>query len=295
MQRHFNFIILMLGTIHTICGQNPNMEIGGFEYSIIPDLGDTSVEKYTLNLNLGKRFKKRGTFGVGVSYNYYDFMFNNASLDFDAHSYENIHTIRARFFFKYFINTTWSANVMFAPIVSSNFEGGLSHEDVIISSAVTLSKSWSNEKTSSLFTFGIGYGIALGEPQLIPIVSFRKKVNETWSYFLGIPRTKLNYHFDQRHTLSTEASLNGLFSNISSSINFQELGSFTDTKLQYNSLDTSLNYVYQIQPNWTTVVKIGYSPWNQLKILDNENNEIYDFEPDSSLFISIGLKFNLNK
>ncbi len=295
MQRHFNYIILVFGTIQIMWSQNPNTEIAGFEYTTIPNVGDTGIEKYTLNLNLGKRFKKRGTVGVGVSYTYYDFMFNNASLDFDALSYENIHTIKSRFFFKYFINTTWSANVMFAPMLSSNFEGSLSHEDVIISSAVTLSKSWSNEKASSLFTFGIGFGTALGAPQLIPIVSFKKKVNETWSYSLGVPRTEINYHFDSRHTLSTTASFNGLFGNISSTVDFQDLGSFVDTKLQYNSLDTSLDYRYRIQPNWTTIIKIGYSPWNQLKILDNENNEIYDFEPNSSLFIAMGLKFNLNK
>ncbi len=294
MQHHFNFIILVFGTVNIIWSQSPNMEIAGFEYTTIPDVGGASVEKYSMNLNLGKKFKNRGVLGLGVSYDYHDFIFNNASLSFDARPYESMHRITADFSFKYNINTTWSTDVIFAPSLSSNFEESLSNEDIVINSSLTLSKSWGEEK-SSLFTFGIGYGTLLGKPQLIPLVSFQKKVNSKWNYIVGIPKTEINYHFNSRHKIAVLAGLRGFFGNISSTVNFPGIGPFTNTKLQYNSLDTGINYTYRIQPNWTTIIKVGYSPWNQLEILDSENNEIYDFEPDSSLFISMGLKFNLNK
>ncbi len=295
MQRHFNYFILVFGTMNIMYAQNPNMEIAGFEYSLIPDLGGLSVEKYSMNLNFGKRSKKRAMIGFGVSYDYYDFIFNNASLDFNIESYEKIHNVKTRMFFKYFISSTWSANLLFAPSLSSNLKGSLSNEDFILNSMVTLSKKWQNEKKMSLLNFGVGYGTSFGKPQFIPVVSFQKEIDANWSYSLGVPRTKINYQFYSRHTISGTASFNGLFGNASSVVDFQNSQTLTDTKLQYNSLDTSLDYVYRIQPNWTTVIKIGYSPWNQLKILDDENNEIYDFETNGSIFVSMGLKFNLNK
>ncbi|GAA4274507.1 DUF6268 family outer membrane beta-barrel protein [Aquimarina gracilis] len=295
MQRHFNFIILVFGTVNIIWSQNPNNELAGFEYITVPDLGDASVEKYSLSFNLGKKFKKRAVLGLGIFYDYHEFTYTNASLNFDTGPYVDFHTIKTKLFFKYFIDTSWSANVMFAPLLSSNFEESISSEDVILSSAITLSKSWKTKAGSALLTFGVGYGPAFGKPQLIPVVSFKSKIDETWSYSLGSPKTTINYRINPRHSVSAVVGFNGLFGNVSSTTNIPEIGLIDNTKLQYNSLDTGINYLYRIQPNWTTIVKLGYSPWNQLKILDNENNEIYDFEPNGSVFISMGLKYNLNK
>ncbi|WP_282079322.1 DUF6268 family outer membrane beta-barrel protein [Aquimarina algiphila] len=294
MQRCLKYIVLVFGVGNVLWAQNPDMEVAGFEYTVIPGLGEVGIEKYTANLNFGKKFNK-SVLGFGASYDSYNFMFNNAAIDFDTQSYETIHTIKTRLFYRYSINNSWFATVLFSPSLSSNLEGSLSSEDLIMSSAATVSKSWDNETKSSVLTFGISFGTAFGKPQFIPVISYQKMINTQWSYNLGIPRTKLNYSFDLRHKVSISASFKGLFGNISSTMNFKDLGNLTDTKLQYNALDTSVEYNYRIQPNWTTVIRIGYSPWNQLKILDKENKEIYDFEIDNTVFISMGLKFNLNK
>ncbi|GAA4276377.1 DUF6268 family outer membrane beta-barrel protein [Aquimarina mytili] len=295
MQYHFRHIVLVIGAANVLWSQNPSKEIVGFEYGLIPNLGETSVEKYTVNFNLGKRLNKSQTIGFGVSYNAYNFMFNSTSNGFDASAYENIHDIMLKVYYKYAITTSWSANLMFSPTISSSLSESLSGEDLILSSIATLSKSWRNGDKRSLLVFGIGYGASLGKPQFIPVISFRKKINARWSYILGAPQTMISYHSNERHKISAEASINGFFGNVSSGVDFPEIGSLQNTKLQYNSLDMALQYKYRIQPNWTTIIKMGYSPWNQLKILDNGNNEIYDFGASSSLFISMGLKYNLNK
>ncbi len=295
MQRHFNYIILVFGTVNIMCGQNPNMEIGGFEYSLNPNVGETNIERYMTNINFKKKFSKRSIIGGGISYDYYDFIFNNASLDFNTQPYENIHNIKAKVFFKYAIDSTWFVNLIIAPSLASNLEGSLGNEDFILNSMATLSKKWQNETQLSSLTFGIGFGTFFGKPRLIPVVAFRKRIRTTWSYVLGFPQSKISYHMDLRHTVSARANFRGVFGNVSSTVNFPNEGTFENTKLQYNSLDTSLDYTYRIQPNWTTIIRVGYSPWNQLLILDDANNEVYDLKADSSIFISMGLKFNLNK
>lgn len=285
---------MIFGTVGVMWGQSPSMEIAGFEYSIIPSVGETSIEKYTARLNFGKKFTK-GMLGFGVSYDNYNFLYNNASIGIDAEPYKDMHSVKARLFYKHFINDSWSANIMFSPGLSSNFEGSLSSEDLQINSAATVSKSWKNDNKSSLLTFGVGYGTAFGEPRIIPVVSFRKTINAKWSYGLGVPRTHVNYQLNSRHKFSAAASFSGFFGNASSTVDFMDIGSLNDTKLQYNALNTSIEHNFKIMPNWTTVIRLGYSPWNELKVLDNENNKIYDFEADSSISITMGLKFNLNK
>ncbi|MEW7291304.1 DUF6268 family outer membrane beta-barrel protein [Aquimarina sp. 2304DJ70-9] len=295
MQYHFRHIVLVIGAANVLWSQNPSKEIVGFEYGLMPNVGETSVEKYTVNFNFDKRLNESQTIGFGVSYNAYDFMFNTASIGLDASAYENIHDIRLRIHYKYAITASWSANLMFSPTISSSLSESLSEEDLILSSMATLSKSWGDKNKQASLAFGVGYGPYFGKPQVIPVILFRKKINARWSYILGVPRAMISYHRDDRHKVSAEANINGFFGNVSSGVDFPELGSLQNTKLQYNSLDMALKYKYRIQPNWTTVIKMGYSLWNQLKILDNGNNEIYDFGASSSPFISMGLKYNLNK
>ncbi len=295
MPCHFRHIVLVFGAANVLWSQNPGKEIAGFEYSVIPDIGETSIEKYSMNLNLDKKIDEKGVIGFGVSYDYYNFMFDNSSLDLDATAYERIHNIKASIFYKHFINTSWSANLVLSPSLSSSFDTSIDNEDFIINSSVTLSKSWTNRDKEALLTFGVDFGTTFGKPQLIPVISFKKNRAAKWSYALGFPQTRVHYTFDVRHRISADAGFNGLFGNVSSTVDFLGIGSLHDTKLQYNSMDTSLEYNYRIQPNWTTLIKVGYSPWNQLKILDKENNELYDITANGSMFISMGLKFNLNK
>ncbi len=295
MQYHFRHIVLVIGAANVLWSQNPSKENVEFEYGVMPNVGETNIEKYTLNLNLGKKFTKVGTIGFGVSYNAYDFMFNNASNVLDASAYENIHDLKLGVEYRYDINTSWSANLMFSPTISSSLSESISEEDLILSSWATLSKSWGNKNKQASLAFGVGYGPYFGKPQVIPIISFRKKINERWDYTLEVPRVNLSYRINERHEISSEGIFKGLFGNVSSEVDVPEVGSLQNTKLQYNSLDIGLKYKYRIQPNWTTVIKLGYSPWNQLTIFDEKNNKIYDFEASSSLFISMGLNYNLNK
>ncbi|RKN37259.1 DUF6268 family outer membrane beta-barrel protein [Aquimarina sp. AD1] len=295
MKCHFTLIIMLSGITNALWGQDPQGEIGGFEYSVIPDIGDTQIEKYAANLNFGTKLGK-GMVGLGISYTLYDFLYKKDSfIDFNLASYERIHNIRFRMFYRYMINESWSGNIMFSPVISSNLEGSLSNNDLIINSILSVSKKWGNDKTFSIVTFGLGFGTPFGEPQFFPAISFRKKINSNWSYILGIPETSINYTYRERHTFSGKASFSGLFGNASSSVTLADSSLQTNTKLQYNSLNTGIQYNYRIQPNWTTTISLGYAPWNQLKIRDNDNNELYDIESNSSFYISMGLKFNLNK
>ncbi len=286
---------MLSGIANTLWSQNPQGEIGGFEYSVVPDIGDTQIEKYATNLNFGTKLGT-GMVGLGVSYTLYDFFYKKDSfVDFNLAPYERIHNIRLRIFYRYMINESWSGNILFSPIISSNLTGSLSNEDLIINSILSVSKKWGNEENLSVLTFGLGFGTPFGEPQFFPAISFRKKINSSWSYILGIPETSINYTYRERHVFSGKATFEGLFGNVSSSIALPDSSLQTNTKLQYNSLNTGFQYNYRIQPNWTTTISLGYAPWNQLKILDNNNNELYDIGSDSSFYISMGLKFNLNK
>lgn len=270
------------------------LELGRFEYSILPDLGDTDLRRYSLNVTGGKQIKS-GSIGLGLAYSLNDFTFFNASRTFDKSLYGEIHTISTNIFYKHNVNSSWSLNISVAPTLSSNFKNGLNNEDFVFNTSVTASKRWETDSGFSVLSFGILYGTILGEPQFLPAVSFRKIVNEKWGYHLGIPLTGVHYTIDERHSFLARASFSGLYGNNSENTTFMGIGDFTNTKLSYRGVDLGLEHNYRIQPNLTTVIRIGYVLADRLEVLDEDNNLLYDFEPNNSVYLTMGLKFNLNK
>ncbi|MDY8136140.1 DUF6268 family outer membrane beta-barrel protein [Aquimarina sp. 2201CG5-10] len=292
MRSYIITMFLTVGITHIVWSQAPDREPFGIEYTMVPDIGDVSMQQYNAQAAIGKRLGK-GMIGFGVNYTHSNFTFNNATTNFDTSSYETFHTIRGNLFYRRALGNSWSGNLVVSPVLSSNFESGISSEDFFINAIASVSKRWRKDESLATLTMGLGYGTMLGKPRFIPVISYRKKINDQWSYGLGAPKTNVQYQLNPKNEFVAFAGFNGLFANNSSSVTFSNTESLTDTKIQYNSLNLGLEHHFKIQPNWTTLIRLGYSPWNQLRILDNDFNEVYEFETNGSLFISMGLRFNL--
>ena len=121
------------------------------------------------------------------------------------------------------------------PDHSSNFEGSVSNEDFILGFTAVAKKTWAKRNKTSILTFGVDYGITYGKPQFFPLISFQNRINEKWSYDIGVPRTRVNFDIDNRHKLTFMASYNGIYANNSTSGD-----DLTDIKILYNSFDLAL-------------------------------------------------------
>ncbi|NAS11944.1 DUF6268 family outer membrane beta-barrel protein [Poritiphilus flavus] len=289
------YLVGLMALSHSILTAQffPPGELGRFEYSVIPDMKDLDLKAYSITLRGGKRFKN--TFvGLGLNYSKYDISFFNTPLSSDFSSYEQTHNLNFNISVRKVLKNSWALNLIASPTLSSNFAEGIGSEDFLFNSFLLASKSWKPKKGTTTFSFGLAYWTFLGEPALIPALSFTRKFNSSWSFSLGIPRTGLDYQLNERHGLSARASFRGFYANNSDSVSFEGLGFLENTKLRYNTLDLGLEHRYKIQPNFTTITRIGYLPNNRLEIMDDDHNLIYDFEAGSALYFTMGLTFNLN-
>ncbi|WP_344925472.1 DUF6268 family outer membrane beta-barrel protein [Aquimarina addita] len=285
---------MIFSTVNIGLGQDVGQELFGFDYSTIQGIGDTSIEKYSIDTYLDTDYKKTNI-GFGFIYDNYNFLFTNAPFYTGSELYTDLHTIGAKLSYTYLVNDTWSANLFVLPMISSDLEQKITNEDIVINAKATVTKKWGSGMNSSSLLLGIGYDTTFGVPQLIPLISYQKRINLQWEYILGFPETYINFHHNTRHIISAATAITGLYGNLSSPFYDEDIRMISNTKLTYKTAATSLEYKYRIQPHWTTVVKAGYSFYNELAILDKDHTTIYDFNTDSSFFITMGLKFNLNK
>lgn len=281
------FCFPFYGQIH------PKEDVAMFEYRIIPDINDVEARTYTINANIFTTLLN-GNLEFGLSYSNNQFSFFDQPTLLDEASYEETHILEASIAFEKKVTGSWSFAMGIAPTLASDFGNAVTHEDLILNASLAISKKWGHHMGHSTIAFGIAHGTAFGEPLFFPIATFTRKINEKWMYYLGIPRSGITTNINERHAIKAKALFSGSYSNISSTVTFDNR-TIADSKLQYNGLDFGLEHDYRIQPNFTTVIRLGYAAVNNFEIVDNNDRLLYDFEPESSIYFNIGLKFNLNK
>lgn len=171
----------------------------------------------------------------------------------------------------------------------SNFGNGFSSEDIVVNAVGTITKRWGPFDRNTALTFGLLYGTQLGEPSFLPVISLHQKLNEHWSYTLGLPITGLTYIISEKHLFMASAMPEGLYGNNSNQVIVEGNQDLSNTKLQFNGFNTSLAYRYKFVKHLALTVKGGFIPGATLKILDSENEFLYDLNPGSGAYFNIGI------
>ncbi|WP_461444660.1 DUF6268 family outer membrane beta-barrel protein [Maribacter sp.] len=297
MARYAILMLLVTSITHSqmsFMGSPDEIEIAGLEYGYLPELGNTELRTFKANINLAKPIGK-SIIGFGLSYQNFGFSFDEATNVIDLDGYGNMHAIRANLSFIRPLGNSWAVVASVGPSLMSNFGDGISSEDLVFNVLAATTKRWGDSDRNTMIMVGLIYGAQFGEPRVFPALSLRQKLNPHWSYSVGLPVTGLNYRINDRHRISVLASPEGLFANNSNPVAVEGNRSLSDTKLLFNGLNTRLAYTYRFTKFLAFSVEGGFIPISNLRILDNENQDIYDFEPDSGAYFKAGLKLVLNR
>ncbi len=263
-----------------------------FEYSVLPELGDTDIEEYRLNLQKAFQFNKiRAT--AGLSYSKLRFQFYDINQVFDESTYEDADEVSLFVGMHKRLKSNWIFSLNLRPTLSSNFASSLTDEDFILNAGVAFTKLWADK--NRILSLGLVYNTLLGTPLPFPFLIYRTAPNLNWTIQLGIPRTEVFYNVNQRNRVAVRAGLRGFYINNSETVRFGELGSYENSKLRLNGLDLGLMYQFRLQPQILTILKFGYIPWSRMEIISSDQDLIYDFAPTGGAYLNLGLKFNINK
>lgn len=258
-------------------------------FTSIPDLGGNDVSSYGANLNVGLPLKKN-FIGLSLGYQNFDFTFGESTNRIDLSAFENIQVFRTGLSFIRPLNGSLRFLISGGAAIMSNLDGDLSSNDLVFNAIIGAIKSWGDDSRKSSLLIGAFYGTQLGEPTLLPAISFRQRLNDRWSYSLGIPVTGITYNMGQRHRLALQASPQGIFANNSSLARVEGNRTITNTKLQFNGITTRLFYQYRFAKNLALFAEGGFMPSATLKVLDDDNNDIIDLGAGSGAFFNVGLR-----
>ncbi len=268
-------------------GKAQNIEI--FKADISSTLNNSNsvgLRNATIHINLPLILKK------GMLTN--SMLFSKYYIDYNTDEIMNTTTIESfktlKYTLGYFtkINDTWSFKTNISPTISSNLESGLTMDDVFLNGSMAFIKS---SKKGSLH-LGLVYNTGFGTNKPIPIIGYSRKVNNAFSYLLGMPITKIEYTINARNKANFYLKPKGFYSNISDNLIINTVDKAE--KIKYRTIQTGLSYSHAIDDYWKLSLDAGYQFFTKYELLNNHKS-VCEFETKDSFFMGLNLKFDLLK
>lgn len=263
-----------------------------FEYLTSPSIGQHQLDSYDIYASAQMYL---GRMPLTLSANYS----RKRMTYFDVQEIQNIENFETPQMFQTEvglcrpITEKLSINASLAPMLASNFEQGLSSEDLIWNYGLYLNFKWGQNNHKSNLKLGVARGTVLGEPSFYPTVSYSTSYNDLWGFTIGFPQASIFYSVSERHRVAIYLDNNGFYSNNSDSSTLSGPLSTINSKLVFSTTDFSIEHQFQLQPRLMAFSKIGLSKVHDLHVEDTVGSMLYDFNPNESIFFTMGLKYNL--
>jgi hypothetical protein len=235
---------------------------------------------------------KQGFLFHSVSFDYYRLNYN-ANLMPYTESLERFYTMNYRINYTRNLSDTWQIGMNFLVGAQSNFSTSISSEDFNLGGGLFVVKNSSENKSRSRLVIGLNFSNALGEPRLLPMIGYTKTYNNGNAFALGFPNTFYNYQFNPKTSVRALLDFQGFYANVGDRPVFTQ--NETISRAFFLSAGLGLQLKRKVDKNWSVFLKSTYSFLNDYTLLNEAEEEIFDFGLDPVFYIATGVTFNIHR
>ena len=278
----FRVLVFFLMSVLTVVVNAQNLELLDVEFnSTLNSSNSIGLKTASVKINIPSKLKRGGVLinSILFSSNTIDYGSNNF---FNTATIENFQTLKYSLGFLNKINDEWKFKAQISPTLSSNFESDITFDDFFINGSFVFIRA----NKGSKLRLGLAYNSRFGMSTPIPVLSYSKKVSNTFSYTLGMPETKLEYKFSQHNRVNLYLKPKGFYSNIGNNIILDS--SEKAEKAKFRAIVSGFNYLHQIDDYWNISLNAGYQISSKYNLL-NGNDSVYEFDTKNNFFV--GLNF----
>ena len=205
---------------------------------------------------------------------------------------ENFYSFAYNFIYVHPLKNNWEVMGVFNPNINSNLAGGFTSEDVSLDGLAMITKYWGNSKKGSALSLGVGTIRLNGKKLVTPAISYSRIVNPKFSYSLGFPETSVNYKFNDKQSIKAFLLPLGFDANLSDDTPLMIDGREAK-RAQYTSFSFNIGYNHTLGDAWKLKANLGYTLSDDYTLVDDDGNDLYDFDPKSRPVFSIGIAYDL--
>ncbi|WP_369412178.1 DUF6268 family outer membrane beta-barrel protein [Hanstruepera marina] len=283
-------VTLMLVSNNTIAQLT---DIARLEYSFIPQ--SQSEDQYTrlrALFNYPIELKKDTYFVLGAEYNRVLLKLEEP-YPFETQNIDNFHVIDVSIAYTFKPSNNWRYGVKFYPRIASTLTQQITKNDFFLNGGIYAIKDRTKDKNVKKpyrLVLGLTYNSTTGVPFPLPYVSYFRRLNEKWSYMLGIPKTNIRLNLNEKNLLQAFVALDGFYAHIQDAIIID------NKRADHISLSVvvgGLGYEYSFTDYLATYVYAGYTFRLNNVLRDVNRDEIYKLDNINAPYLRTGLKFKI--
>jgi len=253
---------------------------------------DFDYQRLSTRLNLPPMMGEKLSVFPALGLDVHNFSYKDDAVDRAFSELDQFYNINLSIFSQYKFSDKWSLNGLMSPFLLSNFAGGLSSDDFDFNGYIFAEKTFMRKKGGYLMLdFGVGYLTLNGTTTVNPIINLKGRLNEEWSFVLGLPNTYVKWDLHSKHSLKVLGEINDFSANLSSS---NEFAGLTDVdRAVFTTISAGLEYNFWATPTLGIMLRAVQPVFSDYELRDSNEDAIQGFEADFDLpMISFGVKFN---
>lgn len=284
----FCSLFSLLGWLY---GSSQSTDLLRLEYTILPK-NDSEIQtsRYRFLFNLPLKVAEDQYLVTGSEYNQIAFD-NSGDLPFDGADLKKLHVIDLTLGYLFKLNENWRIVGLVTPRLASNIVQGVRSDDFKLNFTASLWKERAEAEKPYRLVLGLTYNSATGLPVPLPLISYYKRFHPNWSYALGIPRSNLRHHFNERHLLDTAVFLDGYFVNIQEDIVLDD-GSIASS-ISLSTVIGAMEYQYKITKTLSFFGLAGYAFFQNGLLRDDKRNSVFILNKQGNIYFRTGIKVSI--
>lgn len=283
--------ILLIVLLFTISVNAQLTDLARLEYSFIPK--NNSEDQYTrlrFLFNYPTKIKEDAYFITGFEYNRIILNLRD-DYPFDTSALETLTILDVNLAYTFKMNPKWRIGFKLSPRIASTLNKKITGDDLFLNGGIYFIKDRTKEITKPYrLILGLTYNTTAGIPFPLPLISYFRKVNEKWTYSLGVPKMNIKHLIKKKHAIQAFASLDGYFAHL------QRPTMVQNQRVDNISLSvavTGLGYEYFFTKHLVWYTYMGYTA-RLNNVLRNSNREdVFKLNNLNTLYLRSGLKLKI--
>ena len=262
------------------------------EYMSMPrnDSG-VKLSRFKLVGNMPIKVKDSNNIIVGAEYNRlaYDLEHEDISINGEGLNYFHILDLNLAYVYKY--NADWRFVGVLTPRLASTLTNPLENGDFSVNATIAVFKDRQNIDKPMRLVLGIAYNSTVALRVPLPIVYYEKRFHHNWTYVVGVPKTGMKYHMKEKHMIQVEFILDGYFVNLQNNTILPDAG--FASSISSSAALVTIGYQYNLTKAMSVYGYMGHTLFQNGVLRDNERNDIFTLNNDSSFYFRTGFRIGL--
>ena len=294
MQKHFKFFLFVFVLISAVNTANAQLtDLARVEYSYIPkNNSEDSFDRFRFLLNYPIKMSEDAYLLIGGEYSRITLNLED-SYPFPTSNLRRLHVLDFNLGYTFKMSENWRFGAKITPRLASTLRHKISGDDIFLNGGVYAINDRTKDKTASKpyrLVLGLTYNTTTGIPLPLPFVSYFRRVNEKWSYNLGVPKTNVKYYINENNIIQTFVGIDGYFANT------QERFSIDGKEADSVSLSlvlAGIGYEYCFTDHLVWYAYTGYTLSMSNRLRDQNREDVFKLDNVNKFYLRTGFKFKI--